>query len=132
MVVRKVGKSELGRRSGEGTVAKVKYASEHANGECVAMKTVDHRSTIKRKKNYGKSWWIAFKNEIYTLSKIEHMNLVKLYGFPEHEDDKVIVVEYVSNGTRREHLDGFSKFIKTQVYTVIAFKWNNVLRLRLM
>lgn len=34
------------------------------------------------------------------------MNLVKLYGFLEHEDEKVIVVEYVGNGNLREHLDG--------------------------
>ncbi|KAG5376295.1 hypothetical protein IGI04_040891 [Brassica rapa subsp. trilocularis] len=56
--------------------------------------------------NYGRSWLREFKNEIYTLSKIEHMNLVKLYGFLEHEDEKVIVVEYVGNGNLREHLDG--------------------------
>lgn len=34
------------------------------------------------------------------------MNLVKLYGFLEHGDEKVIVVEYVGNGNLREHLDG--------------------------
>jgi serine/threonine protein kinase len=34
------------------------------------------------------------------------MNLVKLYGFLEHGDEKVIVVEYVANGNLREHLDG--------------------------
>ncbi|KAE9605993.1 putative protein kinase RLK-Pelle-RLCK-IV family [Lupinus albus] len=47
-----------------------------------------------------------FKNEIYTLSKIEHLNLVRLYGYVEHGEEKIVVVEYVSNGTLREHLDG--------------------------
>lgn len=49
-----------------------------------------------------------FKNEIYTLSKIEHLNLVRLYGYLEHGNEKIIVVEYVGNGTLREHLDGKS------------------------
>lgn len=47
-----------------------------------------------------------FKNEILTMSKIEHLNLVRLYGFVEHRDERVIIVEFVGNGTLREHLDG--------------------------
>ncbi|CAL0335025.1 unnamed protein product [Lupinus luteus] len=47
-----------------------------------------------------------FKNEIYTLSKVEHLNLVRLHGYLEHGEEKIIVVEYVNNGTLREHLDG--------------------------
>lgn len=49
---------------------------------------------------------LEFKNEITALSKIEHLNLVKLYGFLEHGDERMIVVDYVGNGTLREHLDG--------------------------
>lgn len=51
---------------------------------------------------------VEFKNEILTWSKIEHLNLVKLFGFLEHGDERIIVVEYVGNGTLREHLDGKS------------------------
>ncbi|EFH61929.1 hypothetical protein ARALYDRAFT_319178 [Arabidopsis lyrata subsp. lyrata] len=80
---------------GFGTVFKGKLD----DGTIVAIKRA-------RKNNYDKSWLLEFKNEIYTLSKIEHMNLVKLYGFLEHGDEKVIVVEYVGNGNLREHLDG--------------------------
>ncbi|ESQ42476.1 hypothetical protein EUTSA_v10013432mg [Eutrema salsugineum] len=80
---------------GFGTVFKGKLD----DGTFVAIKRA-------RKNNYGRSWLLEFKNEIYTLSKIEHMNLVKLYGFLEHEDERVIVVEYVGNGNLREHLDG--------------------------
>lgn len=49
-----------------------------------------------------------FKNEILALSKIEHLSLVRFYGFLEYGDERLIVVEYVSNGTLREHLDGRS------------------------
>jgi len=57
-----------------------------------------------------------FKNEIYTLSKIEHLNLVRLYGYLEHGDEKLIIVEYVGNGNLREHLDGkfgFSNIVQS-------------------
>lgn len=50
-----------------------------------------------------------FRSEVRTLEKIEHLNLVKFYGFLEHGEEKILVVEYVSNGTLREHLD--SKFL---------------------
>lgn len=55
-----------------------------------------------------------FKNEILALSKIEHLSLVRFYGCLEHGDERLIIVEYVSNGTLREHLDGRSSnsFIK--------------------
>lgn len=57
---------------------------------------------------YDKYLLLEFKNEILTLSKIEHLNLVKLFGFLEHEDERIIVVEYIGNGNLREHLDGKS------------------------
>lgn len=56
--------------------------------------------------NYEKGTLVEFKNEILTLSKIEHLNLVRFYGFIEHGDERLILEEYVSNGTVREHLDG--------------------------
>lgn len=52
-----------------------------------------------------------FKNEILTLSTIEHLNLVRLFGYLEHGDERLLVVEYVGNGTLREHLDGKSSNI---------------------
>lgn len=49
MVVRKVGKYELGRTIGEGTFAKVKFAQNTETGESVAMKIVDRSTILKRK-----------------------------------------------------------------------------------
>ncbi|RWW73848.1 hypothetical protein BHE74_00018230, partial [Ensete ventricosum] len=46
-----------------------------------------------------------FQNEIQTLARIEHLNLVRLHGYLEHQDERIVIVEYVSNGTLREHLD---------------------------
>ncbi|KAH7524797.1 hypothetical protein FEM48_Zijuj06G0157200 [Ziziphus jujuba var. spinosa] len=49
MVVRKVGKYEIGRTIGEGTFAKVKFAQNTETGESVAMKVLDRSTIIKHK-----------------------------------------------------------------------------------
>ena len=51
-----------------------------------------------------------FKSEILAFSKIEHLNLVKFYGYLEHPDEKIIVVEYVGNGSLFDHLHCKSLF----------------------
>lgn len=47
-----------------------------------------------------------FRSEIELLAKIEHMNLVKLLGYVDKGNERLIITEYVPNGTLREHLDG--------------------------
>ncbi|KAL4558175.1 hypothetical protein LXL04_036373 [Taraxacum kok-saghyz] len=75
------------------------YKATLKNGSTIAIKRA-------KKDNYERGTPVEFKNEIKTLSKIEHLNLVRFYGFIEHGDERVILVEYVANGTLREHLDG--------------------------
>ncbi|OIT37785.1 PREDICTED: calmodulin-binding receptor-like cytoplasmic kinase 2 [Nicotiana attenuata] len=62
---------------------------------------------IKRAKNtiHDKHLGVEFQSEVRTLEKIEHLNLVKFYGYLERGEERIIVVEYVPNGTLREHLD---------------------------
>ncbi|XP_052147284.1 calmodulin-binding receptor-like cytoplasmic kinase 2 isoform X1 [Oryza glaberrima] len=45
------------------------------------------------------------RRELEILQKIDHKNLVRFLGFFEREDESLTVVEYVSNGSLREHLD---------------------------
>ncbi|KAK1300107.1 Calmodulin-binding receptor-like cytoplasmic kinase 3 [Acorus calamus] len=47
-----------------------------------------------------------FSNEVELLAKIDHLNLVKLLGYVEKGNERIIITEYVTNGTLREHLDG--------------------------
>ncbi|RVW56379.1 Calmodulin-binding receptor-like cytoplasmic kinase 1 [Vitis vinifera] len=83
---------------GEGGFGTV-YKGRLGNGSLVAIK--------RAKKNmYDKRLSQEFKNEILTLSRIEHLNLVKLLGYLEHKDERIIIIEYIGNGTLREHLDG--------------------------
>lgn len=47
-----------------------------------------------------------FQTEVNMLSQVEHLNLVKLIGYLEERDERILVTEYVQNGTLRQHLDG--------------------------
>ncbi|KAJ7962423.1 Receptor-like kinase [Quillaja saponaria] len=81
-------------QGGFGTV----YKGRLRDGTFVAIK--------RAKKNvYEKHLGVEFQSEIQTLSRVEHLNLVKFYGYLEHENERIVIVEYVPNGTLREHLD---------------------------
>ncbi|EEF50557.1 calmodulin-binding receptor-like cytoplasmic kinase 2 [Ricinus communis] len=85
--------SKIGQ-GGFGTV----YKGRLNDGTFVAIKRA-------KKSVYDKHLGVEFQSEIRTLAQVEHLNLVNLYGFLEHEDERIVVVEYVPNGTLREHLD---------------------------
>ncbi|KAK9280271.1 hypothetical protein L1049_013959 [Liquidambar formosana] len=74
------------------------YKGRLEDGTLVAIKRA-------KKSAYDKHLGVEFQSEIRTLAQIEHLNLVKFYGYLEHEDERIVVVEYVPNGTLREHLD---------------------------
>ncbi|XP_061368919.1 LOW QUALITY PROTEIN: calmodulin-binding receptor-like cytoplasmic kinase 1 [Gastrolobium bilobum] len=96
-IYRSTAKFSPDNQIGEGGFGTV-YKGKLNDGSIVAVK--------RAKKDVLHKHLHEFKNEIYTLSKIDHLNLVRLYGYLEHGDEKIIVVEYVGNGTLREHLDG--------------------------
>ncbi|XP_065877615.1 calmodulin-binding receptor-like cytoplasmic kinase 1 isoform X2 [Euphorbia lathyris] len=83
---------------GEGGFGTV-YKGKLMDGSLVAVKRA-------KKNDYDKLLSMEFKNEVLALSKIEHLNLVRLHGYVEHGDERIIVLEYVGNGNLREHLDG--------------------------
>ncbi|ONK62106.1 uncharacterized protein A4U43_C07F420 [Asparagus officinalis] len=81
-------------QGGFGTV----YKGKLKDGTLVAVK--------RAKKNLYQRLSSEFKSEIETLSKVEHLNLVRFLGYLEHDDERIVVVEHVGNGTLRQHLDG--------------------------
>ncbi|RDX60125.1 Calmodulin-binding receptor-like cytoplasmic kinase 2, partial [Mucuna pruriens] len=81
-------------QGGFGTVYKAKLF----DGSVVAVKRA-------KKSVYEKHLGVEFQSEIQTLSRVEHLNLVKFFGYLEQGDERILVVEYVPNGTLREHLD---------------------------
>ncbi|KAK9074258.1 hypothetical protein SSX86_006855 [Deinandra increscens subsp. villosa] len=84
-------------QGGFGTV----YKGQLRDGTLVAVKRA-------KKSMYDKNLVGEFLSEVQALSKVEHLNLVKCYGFLQHGDERIIVVEYIANGTLREHLDCFN------------------------
>lgn len=77
------------------------YKGQLEDGTLVAVKRA-------KKIVYDNHLGIEFETEVQTLAQVEHLNLVKFYGFLEHKDERLLVVEYVPNGTLREHLDGIN------------------------
>ncbi|KAL9223959.1 hypothetical protein vseg_000040 [Gypsophila vaccaria] len=80
---------------GEGGFGTV-YKAQLPGGQWIAVKRAKRESFDSTE----------FNSEIEILSKIEHRSLVKLIGFVDRENERLIVTEYVLNGTLREHLDG--------------------------
>ncbi|CAA7409834.1 unnamed protein product [Spirodela intermedia] len=82
---------------GEGGFGTV-YKAVLPDGRVVAVK--------RAKKEHFASLRTEFSNEVDLLAKIEHRSLVKLVDYIDQENEKIIITEYVPNGTLREHLDG--------------------------
>ncbi|THU44310.1 hypothetical protein C4D60_Mb02t06070 [Musa balbisiana] len=83
-------------QGGFGTV----YKATLDDGTPIAVKRA-------KKSMYENHLSVEFQSEINILGQIEHLNLVRFFGYLEDNDEKVVVTEYVPNGTLREHIDGF-------------------------
>ncbi|KAK8552108.1 hypothetical protein V6N13_120532 [Hibiscus sabdariffa] len=92
MVVRKVGKYEIGRTIGEGTFAKVKFAQNTETGESVAMKVLD-RSTIIKHKMVDQ-----IKREISIMKLVRHPYVVRLHEVIASRTKIYIILEFITGG----------------------------------
>ncbi|XP_011078417.1 calmodulin-binding receptor-like cytoplasmic kinase 3 [Sesamum indicum] len=84
-------------RIGEGGFGTV-YKAELPDGQVVAIK--------RARKEHFSALHTEFRSEVELLAKIDHRNLVKHLGYVEKGMERLIITEYVPNGTLREHLDG--------------------------
>ncbi|KAL2534841.1 Calmodulin-binding receptor-like cytoplasmic kinase 3 [Abeliophyllum distichum] len=82
---------------GEGGFGAV-YKAELPDGQVVAIK--------RAKKELFEALRTEFRSEVELLAKIDHRNLVKLLGYINKGNERLIITEYMPNGTLREHLDG--------------------------
>nr|QCQ84352.1 CBL-interacting protein kinase [Sesuvium portulacastrum] len=92
MVVRKVGKYEIGRTIGEGTFAKVKFAQNTETGESVAMKVLDRSTIIKHKMVE------QIKREISIMKLVRHPHVVRLHEVLASRTKIYIILEYITGG----------------------------------
>ncbi|KAG9448479.1 hypothetical protein H6P81_008444 [Aristolochia fimbriata] len=86
----------LSAKIGEGGFGTV-YRAELQDGQVVAIK--------RAKKEHFDAMRTEFSSEVDLLAKIDHLNLVKLLGYVDKGNERIIITEYVPNGTLREHLD---------------------------
>ncbi|KAJ4780429.1 Leucine-rich repeat protein kinase family protein [Rhynchospora pubera] len=63
---------------------------------------------IKRSKEGSMQGGLEFKTEIELLSRVHHKNLVGLVGFCLEKGERMLVYEYICNGTLRDCLSGAS------------------------
>ncbi|XP_054807020.1 calmodulin-binding receptor-like cytoplasmic kinase 3 [Prosopis cineraria] len=82
---------------GEGGFGTV-YKAQLEGGQVVAVK--------RAKREHFESLRTEFSSEVELLAKIDHRNLVKLLGYIDQGNERLLIAEYVPNGTLREHLDG--------------------------
>ncbi|GAV83585.1 Pkinase_Tyr domain-containing protein [Cephalotus follicularis] len=84
-------------RIGEGGFGTV-YKAQLQDGQVVAIK--------RAKKEHFDGLETEFSSEVELLAKIDHRSLVKLLGYVDKGNERLIITEFVPNGTLREHLDG--------------------------
>ncbi|XP_027329322.1 calmodulin-binding receptor-like cytoplasmic kinase 3 isoform X2 [Abrus precatorius] len=82
---------------GEGGFGTV-YKAKLEDGLIVAVK--------RAKREHFDNLRTEFSSEVELLAKIDHRNLVKLLGYIDKGNERLLITEYVPNGTLREHLDG--------------------------
>ncbi|XP_020598836.1 receptor-like protein kinase HSL1 [Phalaenopsis equestris] len=82
---------------GSGASGKV-YKVVLVNGEAVAVKKL-WRTLKKSDGNHDQAADEAFEAEVATLGKIRHKNIVKLLCCCAHKDCKLLVYEYMQNGS---------------------------------
>ncbi|CAI8610394.1 unnamed protein product [Vicia faba] len=88
---------------GEGGFGTV-YRANLDDGLVVAVK--------RAKREHFESLRTEFSSEVELLAKIDHRNLVKLLGYIDKGNERILITEFVPNGTLREHLDGlFGKIL---------------------
>lgn len=76
------------------------YKGKLVDGREVAIKRGDNASKMNKfqeKEN-------AFASELLLLSRLHHKHLVELVGFCEEKDERLLVYEYMSNGSLHDHL----------------------------
>ncbi|KAH0856084.1 hypothetical protein HID58_084345 [Brassica napus] len=84
------------------------YKAVLSDGRLVAIKRAEltnpASSGITRIRNRREDNDSAFVNELESMSRLNHKNLVRLLGFYDDAEERVLVYEYMANGSLADHL----------------------------
>ncbi|CAN4090496.1 unnamed protein product [Withania somnifera] len=86
---------KFSKKIGEGSFGPV-YYGRLRDGKEVAVKTLADSSSHGTKQ---------FATEVALLSRIHHRNLVPLIGYYEDDHQRMLIYEYMHNGTLRDHIN---------------------------
>ncbi|KAK6115401.1 hypothetical protein DH2020_007670 [Rehmannia glutinosa] len=96
------------------------FGSKNRIKGCVYVGTFRKQVLAVKKKNCG-NW----ENEVKMLHQINHINIVKLDGFCQHNDETYLVYEYMKNGSLQEWLS------RRESKDVLIKSWNELIRIAL-
>lgn len=91
------------KRIGIGSFGSVYYATLE-DGKEVAIKRAEASSSSYTVLGGQVDKDNAFVNELESLSRLHHKNLVRLLGFYEDTKERILVYEYMNNGSLTDHL----------------------------
>ncbi|KAF7830942.1 putative serine/threonine-protein kinase-like protein CCR3 [Senna tora] len=90
----------------------VVYRGKLADGREVAIK----RGETGSKKKMFQEKESAFESELAFLSRLHHKHLVRLVGFCEEKDERLLVYDYMKNGALYDHLHDKNNVEKTNSF----------------
>ncbi|KAL9230198.1 hypothetical protein vseg_005583 [Gypsophila vaccaria] len=93
------GDFSLENKIGSGSFGVV-YRGKLGDGREVAIK----RGEVTQKKKKHQEKESAFDSELVFLSRVHHKHLVRLVGYCEERDERLLVYEYMKNGALYDHL----------------------------
>lgn len=88
---------------GSGSFGSV-YRATLADGRIVALKRAESADLASRVSHRRRVQERAFVSELAVLSRVNHKNLVRLLGYCQENCERVLVYEFLANGTLHDHL----------------------------
>ncbi|KAJ9179188.1 hypothetical protein P3X46_011004 [Hevea brasiliensis] len=87
-------------RLGEGASGQVYKGKLPNDNKVVAIKRLKHFSDPEKEKTAQNQ----FEEEAKTISRTDHQNIVKVFGYCSEKEDRLLVYEFVSNKSLKFHL----------------------------
>ncbi|CAN6828770.1 unnamed protein product [Brassica oleracea var. botrytis] len=91
-----IGKNNFSQEIGHGGFGYV-YKGVLASGEEIAVKKLSEIS---------KQGLDEFRTEVRSISGLRHINIARLYGWSVYKEEKLLIYEYLVNGSLERHLFG--------------------------